>query len=434
MRCLGSCFQVPADLLFHGKEDASVRGLVESLSANIVQNNREFESSASVFSISEALWSEIDRDARCVEEGGSTAELMMRPLWDDQVQFKLRAITARLSDKMNGLAGDWDVWMDWYYQRLAGEQRPIGMDLQIVNLLGESWWHSSNMVNAEIAWAQKDAIDPEDPPLLPSAKTSPTNFTVEYGMLQLIDPSTFSVPNDASGIAWLVLRESLQSLKESSASNALRIAPAIDRTLDSLGNAPGDVEVIRCGMAGLELKAFADVSDRVLLEDASAMLKSVVAQHSMFISQFAEWQNFSEPFKSSMAERETEMDAVKDAASLHRQMSEAELLSGPADGRLFEEEVAALPEPSVTGDVPAAVPESQRGFLRSMRSAIRAFAVDVLRKMRENAVKAAAVAVPAGSAYVFLAFSDTLLALAAKLPAEWGWVAQWIGWLKGVIV
>ncbi|MEO0823015.1 MAG: hypothetical protein AAF074_21635, partial [Pseudomonadota bacterium] len=91
---------------------------------------------------------------------------------------------------------------------------------------------------------------------------------------------------------------------------------------------------------------------------------------------------------------------------------------------------AALPPSAADGTVPAPEEVSRVGYLRSTLAAVRAFAVDVVTEFYKIVVQGTAAAIVTGSAAVLLAQSDTLLALATKLPADWAWVAEFLTWLR----
>ena len=380
-----------------------------------------------------AAWKAVEQDAVGLEDGMAHGAFMTVPLWHEAGPPEgLAEAWPELRDRL--LAEDplWHVWTDWVQDQLAGRTMIEALEVKKALIPDEDWEKGPAHVNAIIAGLiEKHATS--EVPELPEPAPTPTEYVFNGEVLDIVPESEAPSPNDATEIAWAVLKESLETLKQGGVSNSMRIMPAVDRTLASLGDAAESVNVVRCGMAGMELEAFARTADGVLMEDAAAMLKAVVAQHALFISQFDEWQSLKAKLHQPLAAREDERSAVSDAADLHKQMADDCVLSDAAETRMSEEEAAALPEPAVTGEVVEAEPESQRGFLRSVRAALRAFAVDVLAKMRGQAITATALTVPSAAALAFVKYSDTLTKLAATLPSEFGWVLQWIQWLKSIL-
>lgn len=376
-----------------------------------------------------AVWAALDKDADRLEQGMAHLTLAVQPLWPDTPPEGLAQAWPTLRARLLEADPTWQVWTDWYQDRLDG--KPINEALEIEKALipDEDWDTGPAHVNAIIA-----ELIAKHVPRLPESAPTPTDYVFTDDILEVAEAEVVASPNDATEVAWSVLRETLGGLKQGGISNSMRVAPAIDRTLSALGESPDQIDIIRCGMAGMELQAFSEIADSVLMEDAAAMLKAAVAQHALLVAQFEEWRAFKAQLMPPLGERQAEREAVRDAADLHHEMAEDGLLSEAADARMSEEAAAALPEPAVTGEVVTAEPESERGFLRSIRAAVRAFAADVLTKMRENAVKASAVGIPAGAGFVFVRYSETLTALATKLPTEFGWVLQWIQWLKAALV
>ena len=116
------------------------------------------------------------------------------------------------------------------------------------------------------------APPPEAPPPLPEPLPAPLNFVVHNGVAELLDnPSTKASPPPFDEL-WSSVYQGLERLQESGVSNAPRIAGSVARALEALGPSSAKFNAIGSGMAGLELKALAEIAHNVLPDDLAALL------------------------------------------------------------------------------------------------------------------------------------------------------------------
>lgn len=93
----------------------------------------------------------VGRDCMRVEQGTTAAHLANLPLWhDDPMPPELSDNWLDLRQTLLDLDQDWDVWIDWYEDRLHG--RPANQDLEIARLTlpEELWEQGPEAVNPAI--------------------------------------------------------------------------------------------------------------------------------------------------------------------------------------------------------------------------------------------------------------------------------------------
>jgi hypothetical protein len=101
-------------------------------------------------------------DAAQIDSGRSAAELVGTPLWRNGAPNWAAVAWRDLKSALLAAGGDWDVWIDWYEARLAGDAaRPPNEALEIARatIPDEIWQQGPAAVNAEI----KRLIDEHTP-------------------------------------------------------------------------------------------------------------------------------------------------------------------------------------------------------------------------------------------------------------------------------
>jgi hypothetical protein len=113
------------------------------------------------------FWSAVSDDARRVEEGVAASDIAGSPLWQRQrfhYQFGSQTVVELLKEQPDQLqslwlelkaalvaANDhWDVWTDWFDDRLAGRVRDEERELAYVSIEEALWAEGPAIVNAEI--------------------------------------------------------------------------------------------------------------------------------------------------------------------------------------------------------------------------------------------------------------------------------------------
>jgi len=117
-----------------------------------------------------AFWSAVSAEAALVEAGGEAAIIASLSLWPNSsktppygVPEQLWLFWEGLKKALRAAIEDWEVWIDWYEDRLAGLVRDEAHELAYVRIGDDLWDQGPAAVNAEI----KRHIQALEPP--PSA-------------------------------------------------------------------------------------------------------------------------------------------------------------------------------------------------------------------------------------------------------------------------
>ena len=106
------------------------------------------------------FWSAVSTDATRVEEGVAASDIAGSPLWPEDQPDQLRSSWQELRAALVAAKDDWDVWTDWYEDRLVGRVRDEERELAYVRIGNELCDRGPAIVNAEI----KRRIEELEPP------------------------------------------------------------------------------------------------------------------------------------------------------------------------------------------------------------------------------------------------------------------------------
>jgi|TARA_B100000315_G_scaffold130527_1_gene120151 hypothetical protein len=235
------------------------------------------------------------------------------------------------------------------------------------------------------------------------------------------------------GTGWAAHSKQLEALEELNPGNSSpALGHAIKNYREALGSIFDTMNVIALGVHGARIEAHAARADAQLLEDAAAELVALAAAHGLFIRQFDSWLEYV-----ADAVGEPSSEAIQDAIGAARATGdEPELFADDLSDAIGELAVAA--EQPLTADPEDRPPQIvERELLRSVGNILSGllaplvdFARDAGPAARRGALggiedftrKATQAVLFGGSAYV--------LALAAGLPGEFGWIIPVLAFLK----
>ena len=399
------------------------------------------------YSLQSGLWFEISADAKMIDVdlisrvsvSNLAPVISDKRLWSGNIAVSLLNSWKKLRYELLPPDEYWAVWTDWYEDRLYGQPMDPDLELKKILLPSEDWDEGPAHVNAiikrlieEHEGRPQGKLEPADAvPQIPNPLPSPSTYIAHDGTADLMPATAMPVPSNSAETAWEVLTETLSDLEQLCGHNAPTLTASLNRVARALGKSPQDVDVIRCGMSWLELKALAEVTDSNLMGETVAQVKSLAVQLGVFSAQFEDWREFFAQLPDAVPAQGSINEATKLVADLRSNLAESGNLSDPANEQLIEEQLAAIPGTAEFDEAPVPAVETKAGFVRSGLALTRAFAVDVLKESRSLAVKGAAVGL-GGSATVLLAQSEIILQLAKTLPAEWAWAEHLIMWLRGL--
>lgn len=92
----------------------------------------------------------ISLDATLVEEGKASAEVASSRLWRCTRPEPLNILWQEMNTSLLAEKQDWDVWIDWYEDRLSGRPTDREREFAYVAIRNELWNKGPALVNAEI--------------------------------------------------------------------------------------------------------------------------------------------------------------------------------------------------------------------------------------------------------------------------------------------
>ncbi|MDH3666454.1 MAG: hypothetical protein OEN23_05945 [Paracoccaceae bacterium] len=98
----------------------------------------------------------IQADVDLIENGFSASELAERPLWEGAVPESINRLWLSLCAMLNSRDEGWEVWIDWYNDRVIGRPFKTGVEENWANLDPDLWDQGAKAVNVAIAEVIRD--------------------------------------------------------------------------------------------------------------------------------------------------------------------------------------------------------------------------------------------------------------------------------------
>jgi len=176
------------------------------------------------------VWAAVSIDGTRVEEGATASLIAGSPLWPQGQPEPLRSLWQEMKAALLAEKQDWQVWTNWYDDRLEGRVRDEERELAYVRIEEALWSQGPAIVNAEI----KRRIEELEPPPEPSpAREGPLAEINNYEELE----------------AWL--RNQPREVEVAFAARmALRVLPLVARAL------PADSRKRGWALGGIVLPVF----------------------------------------------------------------------------------------------------------------------------------------------------------------------------------
>ena len=96
------------------------------------------------------FWSAVSFDATGVEEGAAASDIARSPLWPEGQPDWLQSLWQKMKAWLHAAKQDWEVWTNWYDDRLEGHVRDEKRELAYVRIEEALWNQGPAIVNAEI--------------------------------------------------------------------------------------------------------------------------------------------------------------------------------------------------------------------------------------------------------------------------------------------
>ena len=114
-----------------------------------------------------AFWREVSEDARALDESEGFAAVHERALWTTDLPDMLLDELMQFVSMLRSLPDDWQVWVDWYNDRIRGAPFDEALELKKALIPNEIWEQGPAVVNAEIARIieehERQKADAQDP-------------------------------------------------------------------------------------------------------------------------------------------------------------------------------------------------------------------------------------------------------------------------------
>ena len=377
-----------------------------------------------------AAWSAASVEAAALEKGQAPERVVAMPLWSEEMPVRMRITWAELQDHLNNANEGWEVWTDWYEDRLHG--RPFNKPLEEARVLipDEIWKQGPKAVNAEIKrLIEEHKPKPPPAPDLPDQRPTPIRFEFRDGALHRAPPEPPHPPEErraAAESAWQANRDMLNDyLTSGGGGQNPRLATVLHRCLGAMGEEFEALDVVLLGVHSARLQGFADRADEVLIPEDAAELVTLNVQLALFLAQFPEWADYASGIGDGFGTPQAEQQAVADAtAALDQIQQDAPGLIAPdAQEGLTQLAEAATPEPTPDVPEPVAPPVERRSLLRAARSALRGLAGKALADVQVGVSKGIQKSAESTTVAAISGVKGYLLALALGLPGEFGWLA-----------
>jgi hypothetical protein len=391
------------------------------------------------------FWTQVASDASSISIFNNLIDINVCPLWEGLTAIDFSTNWALLKNRLLSLNDNWQVWTNWYEDRLVGGSNPNGrpvieeLELKRVLIADEDWKKGPSHVNAMIA-----ALEEEYRPPVPSLEVPdqrPAIIEVELGedgkLHRRPEPSPQArdqAQEDRLREAWQSLQDDFEDLKSL---NVGRNEPAflnvMKRYSAALGATYDDLKVIALGVQGARFGIHAQDAGERYLEGAASEVKAFSASHALFIKQFHAWRDY---LKDASDEPSPEM--VEALRELAYDFAEAEDLFDEEAGQAYKdladdvglgapdgEDRILLSRPlelELLRSVENGLSALLNPFVVAARATGKAFAKGALKGVEKGAEKGVEKLIKNSIPALGLAASSQVMVLAGLMPAEFGWV------------
>ncbi|SCA57659.1 hypothetical protein MTBPR1_60172 [Candidatus Terasakiella magnetica] len=257
------------------------------------------------------IWHEINQDIALLEDGATVEELMERPLWG-KVPEELHDHWQELKQAVLALDENWQVWTQWYEDRLIGGPKPNGrpvyypLEKERVLIPDEDWEKGPAHINGLIAEMELRyrGVQPQRPAPI-KAKLG------DDGVLHREDSAPAEGRDEGHSqrlrANWNGLQAHLKDfLNLDRLENHQILKNALKRYEKDFGESFEQLQVIELGIAGEVIADHSEQAGEQYMDDIAIDLKAFVAAHNQFITQFPEWQASLEDRVDPIGEQEKE--------------------------------------------------------------------------------------------------------------------------------
>ncbi|WP_135075967.1 hypothetical protein [Terasakiella sp. SH-1] len=261
-------------------------------------------------------WQEISHDISLIEKGETCEQLMSRPLWGEVPQTRDED-WQELKTILLALNQNWQVWTQWYEDRLIGGPNPNGrqflypLEKERVLIPDGDWKKGPAHVNRLIAEIENRYRGVPEPRQM---MQRPAVITLQRGdddvvRLRPDDAPTAATQQQADHWqqAWEGVCESFEDFMElEPGRNNRALAKTLKRYGEALASQYTDLSVIKLGQHGKRLASLLQSASDELMVDVQAELAALLVNHNEFIQQIPEWLDYLKGLKATVANADVE--------------------------------------------------------------------------------------------------------------------------------
>ncbi len=264
-----------------------------------------------------AIWSAITADTMQVQAVGAAA-LEDAPLWPNGTPDWAPEAWAALRSALPG-GEDWDVWFDWYEQRLRGGSRGENYEIVFATAPPEAWNESAAAANA---WIREHL--PKGAPLLKPLDNLPSAFTYAWNASGKI--AVVAGPQNTPVFPFATSEADHRALLDAVRRAAQRLVAdfrvrkfdnvrddfldALQRYVGDLPTAPGLGNFVLADMEAASLRALFEAEADILPSPFATRLKMLLQFHIALRANYPEIERVYAAVGKGRLERPLPMDAV----------------------------------------------------------------------------------------------------------------------------
>lgn len=221
---------------------------------------------------------------------------MERPLWLTDMPEDLKQNWQELKEKLLSCDEDWQVWTNWYEDRLVGGPKPNGrlviqsLERERILITDEDWKKGAAHVNGLIADMEARFQVPQQ---------APETIEVEVDDEGILHQRAPKEPEEEDGAddmlagAWAGLKAQcglLLGMREGQ--NDPEFQGAMQLYNIALGDSLKTTNIYQLGQMGIVLQQIASKVGEGYFESAASIIEGMALNHQEFIQHFKEWHEY----------------------------------------------------------------------------------------------------------------------------------------------
>ncbi len=263
-------------------DNVAIDAIVAAVACARVSNYIE----AAVSSIAGRGFASVSADVTELNRGVVPTEFVEKPLWVFNSPYDLKEYWEALKAFLLRQNENWEVWTDWYEDRLQGKPSNKDLERAIALMDPEKFWEAGpKIVNAEI---QRLIDEHKLPPSLPGQEAAPINVTVLNGQITSGYPKSPKYEEDMALIHGLLQNEA-KWFDDNISNQHGSLCDLIDNASKALGDSYTETNAIAVGFFSKPLAMRVKNAEEELMADTAARLQGFSANLDLFVLRLDDW-------------------------------------------------------------------------------------------------------------------------------------------------